>query len=70
MLNGTWQMKVAWIVLAGALILNWAVTLFSRADTESTLAATAGMLLGAILFSVNAAALAEQTIAARGPEGH
>jgi hypothetical protein len=70
MLNGSWQLKLLWLFIAGALILAWVVTIFAGVGVEGTMAATVGMLLGVIVFSINAAALIEDLFGRVGSERH
>jgi hypothetical protein len=56
------------MALGGALILFWAGTMFTHGSTERAMIATALMLLGVMLFSINAAALGEDLFG--GDEGH
>ena len=66
MLNRRWQLKVLWVALGGILILVWAAAIFTEAGTGRILGATAGMLLGVVLISVNATALIEDFMHALG----
>ena len=62
MLNRSWQLKVLWLIFGGLLILLWAASVFLEAGTGAILGATAGMLTGVVLISVNAAALIEDIV--------
>ncbi|MHB1004387.1 MAG: hypothetical protein ACYC3S_01950 [Chloroflexota bacterium] len=59
MLNRSWQLKVLWVCFGGLLILIWAASVFLEAGTGRVLGATAGMLVGVVVVSINAAALIE-----------
>jgi hypothetical protein len=69
-LNASWRLKLLWMALGGGLILAWVGVIFSGASTERTMLATAAMLFGVILFSINAAALGEELLGPGGEGEH
>lgn len=70
MLNDSWQLKLLWLFVSAVPILVWVAAIFAGFGTERTMAATVGMLLGVIVFSINAAALGEEVFGAQGSEHH